>query len=610
MKPVQKGGVIAPPFCMKHNIKPPGAIRIMGLQINTMRYCWRLPVVLVMSILMVAGTGHPAIAFSISDYFTYSYEVQLSTTAVQGNEVFQATVSGQAVCKKDLPITPTAAYISSRIVARHTDTGALVTLNAGYRLDISSFPGKQGDTARETVVVPLVFPAGSLPGTYNVVGEIVEAKVQVLIWLDVTSQLPSSQEIGTVTYAGSTGGDGSNDSSDSEDTGEDITESGSISLTGYTDERGHLTQEVTVESADGRAALTITEGTVVKDSEGEPLSTISIAEAEEAPADSPDTQPVSPAYDFRPDGATFDQPVSMILGYDETLVPEGVSEERLTAAVWDPQIEQWQPRNSTVDPLNNTVTTEITHFSIYAVIAQTRPAAFSVSSLTVNPVTAGIEKTITIRVLVSNTGDLFGTYRLALKINGETTAIQEVNLKSQSSQDVIFTTTQDSPGTYTVEIEHLSGTFTVEATSSPSNPASFATSNLTISPRDVKCGEDVSISILVTNTGDLQGTHRVELKINGAVTASQDVFLEGGASQSAVFITSRDVPGIYDIVIDGLADSFLVEEKETPVVAEDLESLQVPLDLPFNWGLVGGISAGVVALLAMLVFLFLRQRRT
>jgi len=58
-----------------------------------------------------------------------------------------------------------------------------------------------------------------------------------------------------------------------------------------------------------------------------------------------------------------------------------------------------------------------------------------------------------------------------------------------------------------------------------------------------------------------------------------------------------------------MTDSFAVEEKETPVVAEDLKALQVPLGMPFNWGLVGGISAGVVALLSVLAFLLLRRRR-
>ena len=573
-----------------------------------MRYYWRLPIALIMAICMVVVAAHPVFAFSISDYFTYSYQMQLSTTDVQENDVFQATVSGQAVCNKDLPISPSAAYISSRVVARHTDTGAVVTLNTGYRLDISSFPSKQGDTAQETVVVPLVFPADSPPGTYNVVGEIIEAKVQVVVWLDVTSQLPSSQEIGTVTYAESTGG-GSGGSGNTDNTEDETTQPGTTRLTNYIDNAGKLTQKVTAVSANSSARLTIAQGTTASSSEGQTLSEVTIVEVEEPPAESLNKKSVSPVYDFGPDGATFDQPVSMTLGYDETLVPEGISEERLTVAVWDPQHEAWQPQDSTVDTLNNTVSTKTTHLSMYTVIAQTRPAEFSVSNLVITPDTVDIH-IITISVRVTNTGDFTGTHQVVLKIDGETVAIQDANLNAQASQSVIFTTTLDSPGTYAVEIEHLAGTFTVEATSSLPNPASFTTSSLTISPREVKSGEDVSISVLVTNTGDQQGTYRVELHINGAVTASQDVTLEGGAGQFAVFITSRDIPGIYDVSIDSLTDSFAVEEKETPVAAEDLESLKVPLGMPFNWGLVGGISAGVVALLAVLVFLLLRRRRT
>ena len=549
-----------------------------------------LAVVLILSMCLAFITS-PASAFSIDDYFTYSYSMQLSQTEVQGSQVFYVTISGQATCIDDLMgLTPSRAYVTSRVIARHTDTGAEVTLQPSYTLDIDPFPDK-GETVQETVVVPLVFPPSSMSGTYTVIGEIIEAKVQAVIWVTVTSYLPPSQELGAVTYQASAGSNGS-DGGDGNGATEEAPDG-----------------ELTTESTDGRAMLTVAQGTTALTTEGEPLNELTITEMDEPPPAPTNAEIASPVYDFGPDGATFDQPVRIRLGYDQSLIPEGIDERQLTAAVWDGHLEEWLPLKSTVDAVNDTVTTEVTHFTPYTVIAYTRPAAFSVSGLTITPGTAGMQQTITITVLVSNTGNIAGTYLVALKIDGTTTAVQQLPLNSGTSRTVVFTTSQDTPGTYQVEIDNLSGSFTVGTTSLPPIPAAFVTSLLIVAPGKVGSGEDVTISVLVTNTGDSASTHRVELEINGAVIAFQDVSLEGGDSQTVVFITSRDRPGVYDVSIDNMTDSFVIEGEETPAMAEDLESPPVPVGTPVNQGLVGGISAGVAALLAVVAFLLLRRRR-
>ena len=444
-----------------------------------------------------------------------------------------------------------------------------------------------------------------MPGTYTVIGEIVEAKVQAVIWVTITPYLPPSQEMGTVTYQESVSGNGGGGSSETEEAPDGET----TSFADFINDSGEFIREFSTESIDNRAMLTVAQGTTALTTEGEPLNELTIVEMDEPPPAPPNAEIANPVYDFGPDGTTFDQPVRLRLGYDESLIPEGISERQLTAAVWDHQLEEWVPLESTVDPVNDTVTTEVTHFTPYTVIASTRPAVFSVSGLTITPDTAGMQQTITIKVLVSNTGSLAGTYLVALKIDGTTTAVQQLPLNGGTSRTAVFTTSQDTPGTYDVEIATLSGTFTVEGTSLPLNPATFVTSQLTVAPGKVSSREDVTISVLVTNTGDRAGTHRVELEINGVVITFQDVSLEGGDSQTAFFINSRDRPGVYDVNIDDMADSFLVDEEEIPVTGEDPELPPVLVGTTVNWGFIGGISAGVVALLTVLVILFLRRRR-
>ena len=65
------------------------------------------------------------------------------------------------------------------------------------------FPSKEGDISEINQVVPLQFPGEAETGDYNIVGEIIEAKVEFgLFPLDVTEYFPQSQQIGSVKYIG------------------------------------------------------------------------------------------------------------------------------------------------------------------------------------------------------------------------------------------------------------------------------------------------------------------------------------------------------------------------------------------------------------------------
>ena len=163
---------------------------------------------LVVSTTMLLNIQHAA-AFSVSDYFTLSYQITLSTSEVNVGEPFNAIASGTGTLKAALPISVSSAVIEGRVIATNQATGAEVTLNSGYTVTIKPFPNKVGQTLQLTQTIPLVFPAGSPAGIYTITGELTEAKVDAIIWLDVTSYLPPSESVGTVNYAlnssGSTG---------------------------------------------------------------------------------------------------------------------------------------------------------------------------------------------------------------------------------------------------------------------------------------------------------------------------------------------------------------------------------------------------------------------
>lgn len=86
----------------------------------------------------------------------------------------------------------------------------------------------------------------------------------------------------------------------------------------------------------------------------------------------------------------------------------------------------------------------------------------------------------------------------------------------------------------------------------------FSVNSLTITPNNVKVGEPVNISIMVSNNGIQAGKYSVVLRISGVVENITDMTLTPGASQTASFTVIKDSPGDYYADIDGLGGFFTV----------------------------------------------------
>lgn len=146
--------------------------------------------------------GPSAAVIRVGDYYQISYEpAEFSKTEIRGDEVFYAVGSCRTTCTGELLITPSQSETTSRYMAVHQASGAQVVLNPSHTVILEPVPSSKGDAAEVNEVVPLQFPAESQPGEYDVVAEIVEARVKVLLWwIDVTGYVPRSQTMGSVTY--------------------------------------------------------------------------------------------------------------------------------------------------------------------------------------------------------------------------------------------------------------------------------------------------------------------------------------------------------------------------------------------------------------------------
>jgi len=216
-----------------------------------------------------------------------------------------------------------------------------------------------------------------------------------------------------------------------------------------------------IVSEDNRLQIVIPVGTIAQDSEGDLLSGIELAVADTPPP--PDSYIVGLPYELGPHGATFDRPVTMNFIYDLEEIPPDVAEADLALGYYDDEADQWLVLSSGVDIVRHTISTRVDHLSTFAIIAPLyvpTPAAFTTSALDISPLEADIGEAVTVSVLVTNTGELEGSYSLNLTINGTVVETSEITMAS-GSQTVTFSTAGDEVGSYSVEINGLEGSFTV-----------------------------------------------------------------------------------------------------------------------------------------------------
>ena len=112
----------------------------------------------------------------------------------------------------------------------------------------------------------------------------------------------------------------------------------------------------------------------------------------------------------------------------------------------------------------------------------------------------------------------------------------------------------------------------------------------------------MTVTVSIANTGGVEGTCSLVLKINGVKEAEKSVSVTAGKSQNVSFTVSKKDAGSYTVDVDGLTAGFSVVAP--PPVAPAPPEVKAPI----NWPLIAGIIVAVI-LAGLLVFFLLRRRR-
>jgi hypothetical protein len=358
---------------------------------------------------------------------------------------------------------------------------------------------------------------------------------------------------------------------------------GYINVYNHISPSGIVTDDLTGTSSDNLVTLTIPKGTVGLTADGRAISQISIFPADPQPALTAGFKIFGIFYEMQPSGATFNPAITISFSYKGLTLPAGVNESDITAGWLDAQ-GKFNTLTSTVDTVNKIVTVQISHFTMFGlatpsgVVTTTTPSvpvpvAFTTTKFTISPSQALVNQAVTVSVLVTNTSNAGSTFSIDLKTDGTVTSTQTIILAGGASGTVTFNVTKPTAGTFTIGIGGDSGKLIVSdvpVISTPTGkPAAFSTSNLLITPTQMKPGDIATVNVTVTNTGDRQGTYIVALKVNGLTEDSHQVTLRGGETQNVNFSVTKNQAGNYAIGVDTLSATLVVQApmNTTPVVS-------------------------------------------
>jgi len=157
---------------------------------------------------------------------------------------------------------------------------------------------------------------------------------------------------------------------------------GAIRSTISITDTGKLLKRAQFISPDGNVGLSMDAGTVLLDENKAPLQSIAVAVDPIIPVPPEKAEIIGIILDIQPEGANINPALKLTLSYDPSALPQGVNENDLW--VYNFTGNSWEMvRNKNIDTGSNRVTTSISRFGKYSVLAPTRP--IETSSPTVQP---------------------------------------------------------------------------------------------------------------------------------------------------------------------------------------------------------------------------------
>src|SRR3990170_285465 len=182
-----------------------------------------------------------------------------------------------------------------------------------------------------------------------------------------------------------------------------------------------------------------------------------------------------------------------------------------------------------------------------------RPAEFTLSNLTIDPVEADVDEPISISANVTNTGDLEGNYTASLTINDQPRDNQTFLLQGGETSPIEFIDTESTEGNYSVRVGNLTGLFKIKPSVS-----NITLSKLSVSPKEAWIGDEIGISASAISHGSTNETLAIRLIVDGALIETKKINLNAGESTTVTFAFNATLEGLHSVELNNLKSKFTI----------------------------------------------------
>lgn len=183
-----------------------------------------------------------------------------------------------------------------------------------------------------------------------------------------------------------------------------------------------------------------------------------------------------------------------------------------------------------------------------------KQADFEVSDLAVSPKEAKIGENITVTARVTNIGDSEGSKNISLLVDGSPVNSRNVDLAAGENTTISFTIQKEVAGDCTVELGNLTRTIEVL------EPAKFEVSNLDVSPKEIKPGENTTVIAEIKNIGEVRDTKTIKLFIDKEVEETKEITLNPKEKTTTSFTIQKKEPGNHTIQIKNQAIKIKIQK--------------------------------------------------
>jgi hypothetical protein len=190
------------------------------------------------------------------------------------------------------------------------------------------------------------------------------------------------------------------------------------------------------------------------------------------------------------------------------------------------------------------------------IVGAPKPAEFTVTDLTIAPLEAEVFEPILITVNVTNIGDEPGSYMANLTINNVLEENQTILVLGRNSTIVEFTVIEEVEGTYTVEVNGLSGSFNVKVP--PPTASRIVLSNLVVKPYEAWVNETITVTVTATNLGGEADRLFAGLMVDGSMIDTKKIELAAGATTTVEFTFNATSEGKHTVKVNALTGTFTI----------------------------------------------------